>query len=56
MSNSPPQAGNIERFEITSNTGGGSIDVSAGIVDFRYFESILSNSVTATAQIIELGS
>ena len=56
MSNSAPQAGNIERFEITSNTGGGSIDVSAGIVDFRYFESILSNSVTATAQIIETGN
>tara|TARA_Y100000004_G_scaffold194992_1_gene260938 strand:+ start:4922 stop:6199 length:1278 start_codon:yes stop_codon:yes gene_type:complete len=56
MPNTPAQAGNIDRFDITSNTGGGSIDVSAGIVDFRYFESVLSNTVTATAQIIETGN
>ena len=57
MSNSPTQAGNIDRFDITSNTGGGSIDVSAGIVDFRYYESVLSNTVTAFfTQIIETGN
>lgn len=56
MPNSREQAGNIERFVITSNTGGGSVDISAGIVDFRYYESVLSNSITATAQIIETGN
>ena len=56
MPNSPTQPGNIERFTITSNTGGGSIELSAGVIDFRYYESVLSNSVTATAQIIETGN
>ena len=56
MANSPAQAGNIEKFTITSNTGGGSVDVSAGIIDFRYYESVLSNSISATAQIIETGN
>ena len=56
MSNSPTQPGNIERFTIQSNTGGGSIELSAGVIDFRYYESVLSNTVTATAQIIETGN
>ena len=56
MANSPAQAGNIEKFIITSNSGGSSIDVSAGIVDFRYYESVLSNTISATAQIIETGN
>ena len=56
MPNSPTQPGNIERFVITSNTGGGSIELSAGVIDFRYYESVLSNTVTATAQIIETGN
>ena len=30
--------------------------MSAGIIDFRYYESVLSNTVTATAQIIETGN
>jgi len=56
MPNSPSQPGNIERFTITSNTGSGSIDMAAGVIDFRYYESVLSNTVTATAQIIETGN
>ncbi len=55
MPNSREQSGNIERFVISSNTGG-SIDLSAGIIDFRYFESVLSNTISATAQIIETGN
>ena len=45
--NSPTQPGNIERFTISSNTGGGSIELSDGVIDFRYYESVLSNTVTA---------
>ena len=56
MSNSPAQAGNIDSFQITSNTGGGSVDVSNGVVDYRYYESVLSNTVSATATIIETGN
>ena len=54
MSNSPTQPGNIERFTITSNTGGGSIELSAGVIDFRYYESVLSNTVTALHRLLRL--
>ena len=47
-------AGNIKKCVITSNTGK-SIDVSAAIVDFRYYESVLSNYVSAQAVIIDTG-
>ena len=49
------QAGSIDQFQITSNSGGGSRDMSAGVTDLRYYESILSNSITATAVINETG-
>jgi len=54
--NSRAQAGNIEKFIITSNSGGGSVDVSAGVVDYRYYESVLSNTFSSTVQIIETGN
>jgi len=47
-------AGNIKKCVITSNNGK-SIDVSAGIVDFRYYESILSNYISAQAIIVDTG-
>ena len=56
MSNSSVQGGNIQKFSISSNSGGGSVDLSAGVVDFRYFESVLSNTYSATATIVETGS
>ena len=53
------QAGSIDRFQINSNTGtdreGRSRDLSAGVSEFRYYESVLSNSITATAVISETG-
>tara|TARA_R110002012_G_scaffold235571_1_gene409352 strand:+ start:2021 stop:3322 length:1302 start_codon:yes stop_codon:yes gene_type:complete len=53
---SPVQAGSIDRFQITSNSSArNSIDMSGGVVDFRYYESVLSNVVTATATIVETG-
>ena len=52
----PSQAGSIESFQINSNTGGGSVDLSAGVVDYRYYESVLSNNVSATAMIVETGN
>jgi len=35
------QSGNIELFQINSNTGGGSVDLSAGVVEYNYYESVL---------------
>ena len=51
----PAQAGNITKFKISSNLDENSIDLSAGVVDYRYYESVLSNNVTATATVVETG-
>ena len=51
----PAQAGNITKFKISSNLDENSIDLSTGVVDYRYYESVLSNNVTATATIVESG-
>ena len=48
--------GNIQRFEITSNKGGEKVDLSGGIVDLRYYESVLANQITATIVVIETGN
>ncbi len=56
MANNVAGAGNISDFTITSNTGGGSVDVSATVVEYKYYESVLSNSYTATAVIVETGN
>ena len=52
---SPEQPGNIEQFKISSNFTDYAVDLSAGVVDFYYYESVLSNTVTATATIMESG-
>ena len=53
--NAPEQAGNIAKFAISSNFEDNAIDLSAGVVDYRYYESVLSNAVTATATVVETG-
>ena len=50
------QQGNILQFSIQSNTGGGNVDMSAAIVDYRYYESVLSNNISATATVVETGN
>lgn len=56
MGKSLTQPSNITSFQINSNTGGGAVDLSAGVVDYRYYESVLSNNVSATAVIVETGN
>ena len=53
--NSPEQSGNIEEFKISSNSKDEAKDLQGGVVEFVYYESVLSNTVTATATIIETG-
>jgi hypothetical protein len=54
--NSATRAGNINRFQIfQAKNGGESVDVSPAAVDIRYYENVLSNSVSATAVIVETG-
>tara|TARA_B100001758_G_scaffold75652_1_gene63921 strand:+ start:2408 stop:3727 length:1320 start_codon:yes stop_codon:yes gene_type:complete len=49
------EAGDIKDFSISSNSKNFSIDISPSVVEFRYFESVLSNTVTATAVVIDTG-
>ena len=54
--NTATRAGNITRFQIyQAKNGGESVDMSAAAVDIRYYENVLSNSVSATAVIVETG-
>ena len=53
--NSPDQAANIIKLKISSNFGDGAIDISGGVVDFQYYESVLSNHVTCTIAVMETG-
>ena len=54
--NTATRSGNITRFQIyQAKNGGESVDVSAAAVDIRYYENVLSNSVSATAVIVETG-
>ena len=51
-------AGNIREFEIfqaKEGGGGKSIDASEAIVDIKYYEDVLSNSVSLTATVVESG-
>jgi len=48
-------SGNITKCVITSNRGSGSADISGGIVDFSYFESVLDTSVRFQLIILESG-
>ena len=53
--NAPESAGNIVKFQISSNFTDYAVDLSAGVVDFRYYENVLANNVTASATVVETG-
>lgn len=53
--NSSTRTGNVSLFQIFSTKGNGSVDISAGAVDIRYYESVLSNSISLTATVVETG-
>ena len=52
---SPASAGNINKLTISSNRGGGSADISAIVPEFNYYESVLSNVITASMVVAETG-
>jgi len=49
------RAGNIREFEIFQTDGGKSIDASPAVTDIRYYENVLSPTVTLSAVITETG-
>lgn len=56
MSNySSTNASNITKLTIQSNVGGNSVDVSGIVPEFSYYESVLSNVITASMVISESG-
>ena len=56
MSQESFKTGSIDKFQLTASIGGKTVDLSAGITDFRIYESVLSNTVTATATVVETGT
>ena len=50
------RSGNIREFNIfQAKDGGNSIDASGVVADIKYYEDILSNTVSLTATITEVG-
>ena len=48
--------GDIRKFELfQAKDGGNSIDASGAVVDIKYYEDVLSNSVSLSAIITESG-
>ena len=45
-----------EIFEIRSNDGTKTVDLSSGVITFSYFENVLSPMVTAQAIIVNTGN
>ena len=64
MANNISGAGNIQDFTLNSAEGvtlnsaesKKSVDISALVVDYRYYESILSNAYTSSVTIVETGN
>ena len=49
------QSSTIDKFQINSNKSG-QVDLTGGITDLRYYESILEPSVRVTVQYTDTGS
>lgn len=55
-SNDATRAGKISRFQIfQAKDGGESVDISAAVLELRYYENVLSNTISLTANIAEVG-
>ena len=52
---STANAGNIRDFRISSRKTNRQRDLSGGIAEVRYYESVLSNNVTLSAAVVETG-
>lgn len=50
------ESGNIDKLEVFSSRGGGSKDLSPGVVGASYYESILDNTVRFTVVIADTGN
>ena len=55
MALNPANPGDIKEFRISSNTNNASIDIGPSISEFRFYESVLSNTITATVVCVDTG-
>ena len=55
LNNPQTGPGNLKKFTITSNKGNNQIDLSNGVVEYRYYENVLSNYITSSAIVVETG-
>ena len=46
---------NISQVEVFSNEGGGSVNIANGVIELKYFESILQDSVRASVVFADSG-
>ena len=54
--NSATRAGNIKKFDIQSHKkGNNKVSLDAGIVELKYFESVLSNTISASVTVADAG-
>ena len=54
-SKSTANAGNISKFKISANLSDRARELTNAVAEFRYYESVLSNNITATAALVETG-
>ena len=54
-SKSTANAGNISKFKISANLSNRARELTNAVAEFRYYESVLSNNITATAALVETG-
>jgi len=45
----------IHQFVITNSDGSLSLDISSAVADFYFYESVLSNTISATVMIVDTG-
>ena len=53
--NALTQSSNIQKFNISSNQQNKAVDLTGGVVEFRYYESVLSNVTTCSMVLAETG-
>ena len=58
LSRAAATSGNIKSFTITKRGGNGTskaVDVTGAVADFYFYESVLSNTITATVMLVDTG-
>jgi hypothetical protein len=53
--NKAAESGSIEKCIITSNYGGNKLDISVGIIELHYFESLLDDTIRVSTKVVDTG-